>query len=723
MDLAPVLAWLGQFFLDVFLLGFCRDWPLPLILALLVLLVTERLGKAYGVRWLIRHQDPVKQLVVGWMLSMLAVKVLFVGYLLETRRSGERHSWMRLLDISSRDIDPLGGYLVGVFVSFVLLLLVIAAVLTLLNAVVRSRSAPCSPEQVVVQAAPAAPPVPRWPLWAGGCLNVLTVVAILALVRRFLQPPLTDLGRWVFDTVQRVLGSYDRLPPAYLAGNTADTLALHGLALWSTALSLLFYAVIVPWRWRWFSPAVALCFLLNVAVAVYGFLSFFVPGALPILFIGALVLLALGGLSRYKLRLPGLDYRQLQPLNRYPLPKAAPVPTSPVERRRPLAVVCASGGGLRSAAWTTAMLAQLEEQFAARAIAFPYRVRLITGASGGMVGASYYASTLEAPDPARPEVVRRRGGLERSALLSHVARDCLSRVVYRMAYGDFATLFSPLPRTSDRGMALEKAWSENLDGALDCTFADLRAGEEAGWRPALVFSPMMVEDGRRLLISNLDLSGIVENSGNVLRDTRQVYSLTALEFFRLFPQAKDFRLSTAVRLSASFPYFAPAAELPTWPRRRVVDAGYYDNYGVSVAAAWLFQNRDWVVANASGVVFIQLRDGLSQAPRTHPAGTGRDDSTVLSRGLEWASSPPEGLLNAREWTTSFRNDERLQLLTEFFDQTVGDLYFTTVAFEYPGEASLSWYLTDAETASIRAAAAEVGSLPQMAELLAWWQAH
>ena len=65
------------------------------------------------------------------------------------------------------------------------------------------------------------------------------------------------------------------------------------------------------------------------------------------------------------------------------------------------------------------------------------------------------------------------------------------------------------------------------------------------------------------------------------------------EWITLFPDRADrFKLSTAVRTSASFPFFSPATTLPTLPRRRVVDAGYYDTYGVSLAASWLFSVRN-----------------------------------------------------------------------------------------------------------------------------------
>ena len=45
-------------------------------------------------------------------------------------------------------------------------------------------------------------------------------------------------------------------------------------------------------------------------------------------------------------------------------------------------------------------------------------------------------------------------------------------------------------------------------------------------------------------------------------------------------------------MNASFPYISPAVSLPVDPPRRVVDAAYYDNYGVNLAAAWAYMNRE-----------------------------------------------------------------------------------------------------------------------------------
>jgi len=42
-----------------------------------------------------------------------------------------------------------------------------------------------------------------------------------------------------------------------------------------------------------------------------------------------------------------------------------------------------------------------------------------------------------------------------------------------------------------------------------------------------------------------------------------------------------FTLQTAARMNAAFPVISPAVDLPTRPPRRVVDAGYFDNYGMA----------------------------------------------------------------------------------------------------------------------------------------------
>src|SRR5207253_10764938 len=124
-----------------------------------------------------------------------------------------------------------------------------------------------------------------------------------------------------------------------------------------------------------------------------------------------------------------------------------------------------------------------------------------------------------------------------------------------------------------------------------------------GHRPSVIVSPVVIGTGERLLISNLDLDDI----STPISATGELYVSSARQLFRMFPAAQpSFGLHTAVRMNATFPYASPAVSLPTNPPRRVVDAGYYDNYGVNLAAAWAYQYRDWIRREISGLALIQI---------------------------------------------------------------------------------------------------------------------
>lgn len=408
------------------------------------------------------------------------------------------------------------------------------------------------------------------------------------------------------------------------------------------------------------------------------------------------------------------------------------------EGRKPkLVIVTLSGGGIRASVWTSVVLRKLEATLGAD---FPYHIRIITGASGGMVAGSYYATSLRPPPPA----VLRGGGASFADLhgtsidefVDRMATDQLDAVAGRMIFGDVPAALAPFARRDDRGRTLEQTWIRWTGGStspLGRPLQSYAADERMGWRPSLVYTPMMVEDGRRLLISNLDLAFATRNVGGLLlepssrkieRPTIQggdfdlsiheeddVFSLSAVEFFRLFPDAHDFQVTTATRMSASFPWVSPAINLPTLPPRRIVDAGYYDNYGVNLTALWLSKMSGWLRDNTSGVLVVQVRDKVSQGARTEIDfdRLGGDDSAldrlvwhggskVFRPGLQAVTTPLIGLTNARQWTMAFRNDEQVDLQDLLFDDERGRDFFRTVVFECPVDVSLNWKLTEREKA-------------------------
>jgi hypothetical protein len=171
-----------------------------------------------------------------------------------------------------------------------------------------------------------------------------------------------------------------------------------------------------------------------------------------------------------------------------------------------------------------------------------------------------------------------------------------------------------------------------------------------------------------------------------------------VQLFQLFPYKQpDFAVATAARMSASFPYVSPAGSLPTSPRVRVVDAGYYDNYGVDLAVLWLHAHREWVRECTSGVVLVQIRVHLGNGRRTKLQAEGAGE---LLGGL---TSPVEAVLRARESSMSFRNDELLSLVQDELNVRE-PCFFTTAIFELGETAPLSWALTAQDVARLERAA-------------------
>lgn len=353
-------------------------------------------------------------------------------------------------------------------------------------------------------------------------------------------------------------------------------------------------------------------------------------------------------------------------------------------RKPRLAVVAVSGGGIVAAVWTARVLKALEEG----SDRFPGAVRVVTGASGGMLGAASFVASLLPPEDGK--TARHTAG-ELDKLLEGLQQDCLSPVARQMATLDLMTILMPgrLPKAvQDRGLVLEETWEQNLGQFCPSAGAPmkgpsraLRDGEREGWRPSLIFSPMIVEDTAPMLISNLDLHKL---------DPKRA------EFFKKFAdepavvEADQLKLSTAVRMNAAFPLVSPAVYLPTNPPKRLVDAGYYDNYGVSTAAAWLTSNLDWLADHTGGVVLIQIRAYPDAVPTVQPEGFWN----WIPNSIQWLTTPLEGFTAAGRRVMIDRNKDLIAGLDRAFKAThKPDFSFETVELECRESVPLSWYLT------------------------------
>ncbi len=540
--------------------------------------------------------------------------------------------------------------------------------------------------------APAGGNAAEWTVWelpVGGILGLGGLWAVVTFLTPVLPEWLTSqrVVFWLFASV--------RAPR-----ETSLALAhVHVMAALLLAAGVVAYLVL--WMGnrvggREIYPAAALCLVLVVVVAVQGFLVLRLPAGLVTVLLLLLLGYALLNARWQRARVAGLRYAD--EAGGGPAAEAKPLLSDAAvleswraqhgSKRPVLVVVTNDGGGIRAALWTASVLTSLE----ARRPSFAKHVRLMTGASGGMLGATYWAATLT--DAGRHVD---GGELSGGAILDRVQTGGLSAVTSGLVFRD---LWPPPLRVGlDRGTGLERAWENNCARLAD-PVGSLRAGEQAGWRPSIVLSPMVVEDGRRLVISNLDLGALLET--RVAGPSPLGPSRSGCQALALWPEAVDgLHLSTAIRLQANFPWVLPSTEVPPFhaaePLCRVVDAGYYDENGVDLACAWLRRHFDDLQRLTGGVVLLQIRNDSSIDRTAWP----EIHRPALARGLDGLLTPASAILRARDTTTWYRNDATVAELSERWAAAAGPSFFSTAIAEFGGEASLSWSLTEEEARDIR----------------------
>lgn len=509
------------------------------------------------------------------------------------------------------------------------------------------------------------------------------------------------------------------------------------------------------------SPVWVFILLLVLFNMVYGFITFHLAGLQYVLFLAAVAVLLVSNFNNTnKMTLPGLEKEyDKNPNERVDLDKdptgdspdwliRTPVMLAQFEakhtqdgRKPKLVVIATTGGGIQAAVWTAIVLEALENDPALKAAGFRDRVRLITGASGGMQAAALYAADFENPKR-----------MPHTPLHQQLARDSLWPTAQKMLFNDLPGAFWPKQLKDDRGRKLEAAWERNCttwweggaeghasdppnwyqearggyyydpDSPMGRTFGDLMTKEKTCDRPSLVFSPMLVEDCRRVMISNLALDWFTAtNVSNLNPDPHfqttaaaATASVPALEFWRYFPDAHNhFKVGTAARMSATFPFVGPAVSLPTNPPRRVVDAGYFDNFGINFTAMWLHHYRAAIRAHTSGVVVIEVRAYPRRQEKVRFTQIDPDDGEAKPESFHWAvaevSSPLEAMYNLYARSAYFRNDQLLHLLDEELNPpawvpwiTRDNKFFTTVTFECNQPAALSWTLPKRSYDELRA---------------------
>jgi hypothetical protein len=357
-------------------------------------------------------------------------------------------------------------------------------------------------------------------------------------------------------------------------------------------------------------------------------------------------------------------------------------------------VVCASGGGIQAAGWTTQVLAGLQDRYGPE---FTRAVCLVSSVSGGSVGTLHYLDHFDRKEGCPPAD-------ELDQLVNDSVAESLDATGWGLAGPDFLRVIG-LPwlvdRMTDRGWAIEQAWKANMKHP-EASYQSWRRYISDGEIPVPVFNSTMVETGDRLLLAPLPMIGV---DGLLSSET--------VDFFSLYPK-HDIEAVTAARLSATFPYVTPVCrpnlpdEVP-FAGRHIADGGYFDNFGVFTGSEWLEKVAlaDLEDTGVERVLFLEIN--------AFPEGEPDDGKTPENGWLQSIAGPLLAILNVRTSTQVARNTVDVRRMVERWRGKV-DIEPVTLRFqldehglaEFLGsggeyEPPLSWKLTEPQKEAIRRA--------------------
>lgn len=282
---------------------------------------------------------------------------------------------------------------------------------------------------------------------------------------------------------------------------------------------------------------------------------------------------------------------------------------SGITTQPPLVIIAVSGGGSRASYWTFRCLQYADS--ITHGQLFKHNV-LITGASGGMIGAAYWRSI---------QTQYNLGSISRPynpAYQQMVGKDLLNAVIFSLACVDIISPFNKITvagrrYSKDRGYAFDRELAANSDGLLDYRLKDYKELEAKGISPMLLVNGTIINDARRLLISPQPV-GYLTRSISSIGDPNP--TIDAVDFAQFFKNQDPYNLQimSALRMSATFPVVLPVVKMPSRPQMNIMDAGLRDNFGTESSMRYLCTFREWMNEYAGEIILIQIRDTKSNEP-------------------------------------------------------------------------------------------------------------
>jgi hypothetical protein len=346
---------------------------------------------------------------------------------------------------------------------------------------------------------------------------------------------------------------------------------------------------------------------------------------------------------------------------------------------KPYAIfLCASGGGQRAGVWALEVMDSLSKITDKNIL--PMTIAM-SGASGGVLGMAYYRAVYELEND----------HLQFELLKERFSKDMLNSLSFSLVSNDiFPNLasfkYSNKKYFRDRGHAFEQQFNENTLGILNRSLFSLRYAESKALVPMLFITPTIINDGKRLIISPLDVSYMTVPPFHQKSKMLPSDGIEFRDFFKNL-EADSLRFLSALRMNCTYPYILPNIFLPTQPAMEIMDAGFGDNFGLSVAYRFIWNFKDWIKANTAGIIIIEMSSGEKRGSIT----------TSSNKGLVEGLISPLGFARTILKHQKYEQGNYVQVMNDYFgENNVHILPFNYQPQQNDQRASMSFHLTQRE---------------------------
>jgi hypothetical protein len=368
-------------------------------------------------------------------------------------------------------------------------------------------------------------------------------------------------------------------------------------------------------------------------------------------------------------------------------------------------LVNVSGGGLRSSEFTVDAMQRLDSLTNGN---FMKQTFMITGASGGLLGAAYYRELYW------QKLQGKQINLFDKRYSDNVSKDLLNTIFSSFVTTDLLAPTQPVEingqhYVKDRGYYFEQRFNDNTEGMLNKRLYDYVQPEKSAQIPMMLFHSVITLDGRQVIISTQParfLMRAVSDSGNLFATDPD-----AIDYVSFFKNNRPYNTSilSALRANATFPYVLPNILLPTEPVVDIMDAGLRDNYGLETSLRFINTFKDWLKENTSKVVIIQIRGRRLGEWEATEGGSGNFFGELT--GPMWL------LQNNYYKLQDYFLDDQLQYMYNSYGPSLYRINLQYVPSKEEVHASLSYHLTAAEKKDIRRSLDNIGNTKEFNRLL------